>query len=230
MLTDELVLLLQVPFYHELAAIAIKHSGYGVESLVNLFFMFGLASILVGVVFYCLGKFELGRIVYFFPTHVLVGCIGGIGLYIARTGLEVTMDLAFSVDNILEHWNLLRVTFLFEILLRILERITLDENGKPRFSLLSPIYFCSITPIFYLGLLILGVPIESARGDGYFFPAISTATSGNNATNSSGLWESVLQDEGILDMWRILDVRVISWGALFESIPTMVALTLVSNA
>ena len=213
-------------FYHELAAIAIKHSGYGVESLVNLFFMFGLASIMVGAVFYGLGKFELGRIVYFFPTHVLVGCIGGIGLYIARTGLEVTMDVAFSVENMLDHWNLLRVTFLFEILLRILERVTLDENGKPRFTLLSPIYFCSITPIFYLGLLLLRVPIQLARDEGYFFPAISTASA--DATTNSGLWGTILQDEGMFDMWRILDLRVISWGALLESIPTMVALTLAS--
>lgn len=38
-----------VPFYHELAAIAIRNCGYGKEALVTLFFMFGTASILVGI-------------------------------------------------------------------------------------------------------------------------------------------------------------------------------------
>ena len=164
--------------------------------------------------------------------HVLVGCIGGIGLYIARTGLEVTMDLAFNVENVMEHWNLLRVTFLFEILLRILERVTLDANGKPRYSLLSPIYFCMITPVFYLGLFALQVPIQSARDDGYFFPAIETAKTGTDATTATagaGLWASILADEGMFDMWKILDFRVISWNSFVEATPTMVALTLVSG-
>lgn len=139
------------------------------------------------------------------------------------------MDVAFNLQNITENWNLLRVTFLFEILLRILERVTLDANGKPRYALLSPIYFCSITPVFYFGLLILQVPFQSARDEGYFFPAIETANSAANATTSSaGLWETILEDKGMFDMWRILDYRVISWSAFVESIPTMVALTLVS--
>ncbi|CAB9528725.1 solute carrier family 26 [Seminavis robusta] len=219
-----------VPFYHELAATAIKHCGYGMEALVTLFFMFGIASVIVGIVFYGLGKFELGRITYYFPVHVLVGCIGGIGLYIARTGLEVTMDVALTVEHIMEYWQLLRVTIMFEIILRILERVTLDAEGKPRYALLSPIYFCSITPIFYLGLLILQVPVQDARDDGYFFPAIETASSGTATTSNAdgGIWQSIMSDEGIFDMWRHLDIRVVSWKAIFESIPTMIALTLFS--
>ena len=68
-----------VPFCHSLAYIVIKQQGYGIEALSTLFFLFGLASVIVGAVFYVLGKFKLGRVVYFFPSHVLVGCIGGIG-------------------------------------------------------------------------------------------------------------------------------------------------------
>jgi sulfate permease, SulP family len=218
-----------VPFYHELAATAIRHCGYGIEALVTLFFMFGLASVLVGVVFYVLGRLELGGIVYFFPMHVLVGCIGGIGLYIARTGLEVTMDVAFSFTSFFEHWDLLRVTIFFEVILRILERVTLDSDGKPRYALLSPIYFCSITPIFYLGLLVLQVPVQDARDGGFLFPAIETAATGTyTTTNEGGLWENILSDEGIWYIWKFLDIRVVSFGAILESVPTLVALTLFS--
>jgi hypothetical protein len=65
-----------VPFCQSLTAIVVEVQGYGKEALSTLFFLFGLASVIVGLVFYLLGKFSLGRILYFFPTHVLVGCIG----------------------------------------------------------------------------------------------------------------------------------------------------------
>jgi len=136
------------------------------------------------------------------------------------------MDTALSVDHFMEHFNLLRVTFLFEICLRILERVTLDANGKPRYTLLSPIYFCMITPIFYVGLLIFQVSVQQARDDGYFFPSISTTTSGDETSTS--LWKSIIEDGGMFDMWRIIDIRVVSWKAMFQSIPTMVALVLFS--
>ena len=68
-----------VPFFHTLAKIVVARQGYGMESLSTLFFLFGISSVLVGALFYLLGHFDLGRVVYFFPNHVLVGCIGGIG-------------------------------------------------------------------------------------------------------------------------------------------------------
>lgn len=75
-----------VPFCLELARIVIREQGYGMDALGTLFFLFGLSSVIVGMTFYLLGKFSLGRVVYFFPSHVLVGCIGGIGAFIMTTG------------------------------------------------------------------------------------------------------------------------------------------------
>jgi sulfate permease, SulP family len=60
--------------YHELAAIVVARQGYGLDALSTLFFLFGLASVVVGLVFYALGALNLGRNMYFFPSHVLVGC------------------------------------------------------------------------------------------------------------------------------------------------------------
>lgn len=65
-----------VPFCQALTYIVVEVQGYGKEALSTLFFLFGLASVIVGLVFYFLGRLELGRILYFFPAHVLVGCIG----------------------------------------------------------------------------------------------------------------------------------------------------------
>ena len=71
-----------VPFFQALANIVISEQGYGIESLSTLFFLFGFSSVFVGLVFYSLGKYKLGKVVYFFPSHVLLGLIGGIGTYI----------------------------------------------------------------------------------------------------------------------------------------------------
>lgn len=70
-----------VPFCQALTYIVVEQQGYGKEALSTLFFLFGLASVTVGLVFYYLGRMELGKILYFFPAHVLVGCIGKCMLY-----------------------------------------------------------------------------------------------------------------------------------------------------
>lgn len=70
-----------IPFWHALAYIVIEEQGYGVEALSTLFFLFGFSSVAVGILFYALGKLQLGRVVYYFPAHVLIGCIGGIGTF-----------------------------------------------------------------------------------------------------------------------------------------------------
>jgi SulP family sulfate permease len=70
-----------IPFRHALAYIVIAEQGYGGEALSTLFFLFGFSSVVVGILFSALGKLQLGRIVYYFPAHVLIGCIGGIGTF-----------------------------------------------------------------------------------------------------------------------------------------------------
>ena len=220
-----------VPFCHELSAIVIAKQGYGMEALATLMVLFGLASIVVGVVFYLLGKLQLGRIVYFFPAHALVGCIGGIGVFIAKTGLEVTINARFGVESLWQGRILLGPVLAFEVALRVLEQVTKDEQGKPRFSLLSPIYFCMITPIFYLILWVLGVPNSQAEQAGFFFPSLqddSTSSCSSSMDCSTGP-TSMLRDEHLFDIWRLMDFSLVSWRTIFvDCVPTLVALTLFS--
>jgi SulP family sulfate permease len=224
-----------VPFCHALSATVIRHVGYGTEALSTLVVMFGLSSILVGVVFYALGHYKLGRIIYFFPTHVLVGCIGGIGLFIAKTGIEVTLDQSFEPWEV-EFWatplrQLWSVVLIFEVALRALEHWT-----KDRYSLLSPIYFLFMTPIFYAALWIFGVSMASANEAGYFFPSLDDNNSSGTGTydvgdSSASAWStlaSFFSDDSLWEYWNVVDVRLVSWKAIFDSIPTLVALTLFS--
>jgi len=215
-----------VPFCHELARLVIQHQGYGVDALSTLFVLFGIASLLVGAIFYSLGRLQLGRVVYYFPTHVLVGCIGGIGLYIAKTGIEVTMNSVFSTNAIVMNENLLGVVAIFEVVLRLLQRLTQDDNGKPRYSLLSPIYFCLITPIFYAALWMFHINLQDAKDAGYFFPSLDdcNAESQQDCSRST----TAIVDDHTFDMWKVIDFSVVSWTAIVNSIPTLVALILFS--
>lgn len=47
---------------------------------------FALSSIATGSVFLVLGLLRSGRLLEFFPRHVLCGCIGGIGAFLVITG------------------------------------------------------------------------------------------------------------------------------------------------
>lgn len=211
-----------VPFCQSLTYIVIQHQGYGMAALSTLFFLFGLASIIVGAVFYTLGRLELGKVLYFFPAHVLVGCIGGIGVFIAKTGLEVTANASLGVGFV-KKIHLLLVVFGFEVGLRGLNHLTKDSSGTSRYPLLSPIYFCLITPVFYLGIWASGLSVETAFSEGYFFPPLDESGAGGVDSFLSPLWS-----ESTWAIFRVVDFTSISWAAVLESIPTMLALVLFS--
>jgi sulfate permease, SulP family len=206
-----------LPFFHSLAITAISNQGYGIDSLSTLFFLYGLSTAMVGIVFYLLGKFDLGRVVYFFPNHVLVGCIGGIGVFIIIAAIEVTSNVKFNWDyrQIIENVHLLGVVLLFEGVLRVLTWTT-----KGRVPLLAPIYFCAVPFLFYGFLYLLRVDIADAEEAGYFFA--SPTDEGNSSTES--LLDRVFNVH-TFDLVRVVNFKTISWKAVYESIGTMVALS-----
>ena len=211
-----------VPFCLELANIVISEQGYGIDSLSTLFFLFGFSSLLVGLVFYLLGHFKMGRVVYFFPSHVLVGCIGGIGLFIVITAIEVSTntEFEFSLDGLhstfVENFPLIGVVLVFEFILRMLIQLTRDENGRPRYPLLGPIYYICITPVFYIFLAILGVSSDDASDAGFFFPSLESGGDGNSSS---------IIDDSLFDIFTVVNFSTISWTAVAKSIPTIVSLT-----
>lgn len=173
--------------------------------------------------FYTLGRLELGKVLYFFPAHVLVGCIGGIGVFIAKTGLEVTANASFGIV-FLEKMPLLLVVFGFEAGLRLLNHLAKDSTGTSRYPLLSPIYFCLITPVFYLGIWVCGKSVETAFSEGYFFPPLDDSSGDDSvASYLSSLWSA-----STWDIFRVVDFSTISRAAVIESMPTLVALVLFS--
>lgn len=52
---------------------------FGFRGLLNVCFALGLS-------FFLLGALKLGTLIGFFPRHILVGCIGGVGAFLIETG------------------------------------------------------------------------------------------------------------------------------------------------
>lgn len=138
------------------------------------------------------------------------------------TAIEVTNDSTISFDmdgarSFLDNFHLFRIVLGLEVTLRILMWATKDKSGRPKFQMLCPAFYCMITPLFYLGLALLGVSTESAVNAGFFFPPAE------EASGEASKW-SIFTDEHIWDIFRVVDFRTVSWTAVLHSTGTMVAL------
>lgn len=195
-----------IPFMHIIAEISIKSNGPGIDSFSTVFVTFGLSSIVVGVFFYLLGAYEIGNAVYFFPRHVIIGCIGGIGIFIIQTGMEVSADAqwlwdyhtlkSFFETKILYHW-------LASIILVSILRIILAIFKAP---FLPPFYFISIPPVFYILLSLLGIPVSTARNNNWFFPTTEHS------------------DPFLI--WELIQFNKVNWETVGSCIPSIIALTI----
>lgn len=187
-----------IPFLQVICKLAISSQGEGKDTFATVFYTFALASIVVGVFFYLLGKFKLGYAVYFFPKHIIVGCIGGIGIFIFITGLEVSTSVAWrwesgSIVNYFED-SQLRNLWISSLALELFLRLCLHVF-KTSASLLPPFFFIAIPPAFYLSLFILGIPISVAHDYGWFFDQ------GPAAANTLLLWE-------------LMDITRVNWSVV----------------
>ena len=83
--------------------------------------------------------------------------------------MEVSTNMPLSYNNIQRYISSNNILYLwlvpavFEVILRVL------QAHYRTLSLLSPFYFISIPPIFYIVLYITHIPVDTARNNGYFF-------------------------------------------------------------
>ena len=50
--------------------------------LATIMCAYSMSCVMTGLVFLLLGLLKLGNLIQFFPRHILIGCIGGIGLFL----------------------------------------------------------------------------------------------------------------------------------------------------
>lgn len=133
---------------------------------------YSLSSIVTGVIFLALGFFKLGDLVSFFPRHILIGCIGGVGFFLVITGLEVSARLGTNLNYDLPTLKKLfqgdtialwTVPLALAILVLVLRR-----RLKSPFVL--PVFFISVTAIFYIVVAAAKINLDGARNSGWIFP------------------------------------------------------------
>jgi sulfate permease, SulP family len=133
---------------------------------------YAASSVLTGVVFLGLGGFRLGNLVSFFPRSILTGCIGGVGVFLFLTGVEVSARLD---GNLVFTLPVLRklvssdtiVLWLPPLILAIILLIVRYFINHP---VVLPIYFVAITAVFYFIVAVIpALTLEDLRNSGWMF-------------------------------------------------------------
>ncbi|KAF9316809.1 hypothetical protein BG003_001538 [Podila horticola] len=200
-----------VPFLHLMAETVVARVGAENRDqvLATTILAYALSTIMTGAVFLALGYFKLGSLIAFFPRHILVGCIGGVGWFLIITGLEVssrmTTSLTYSLDTLkflfLDHhvFALWSSAFGLALLLRLLQH-------KIRHPFLVPVFFMVVPGLFYLIVFLAGFDYDMLRANGWVFA----------------------MPEGDAPGWQFysyFDLKKTNWTAILETVPAMLALT-----
>ncbi|KAH9989296.1 sulfate transporter family-domain-containing protein [Russula vinacea] len=198
-----------VPFFHIMATRIAQDIGEGKqrEIVATTLVAFAFSSVLTGLTFFLLGFFRLGSLLGFFPRHILVGCIGGVGVFLIITGLNVATriqdDDSLSLDTLqffLRGHSLVLWTpaFALAVLLRVI-------TTRWHHQLILPTYFLIIPVVFYIVILGARFNLDTLRRDGWLF-------------------EVARSEEKWYRFYTYFDFAKISWGPLWATLPTQFAL------
>ncbi|KAF8551076.1 hypothetical protein OG21DRAFT_1418614 [Imleria badia] len=211
-----------VPFVHILASTIAgdilgddwaEMNGVNREVVATTLVAFALSSLLTGFTFFLLGYLRLGVLIGFFPRHILVGCIGGVGIFLILTGLTVSTRLpSDALDP--PTWEILRyfvldphalVMWVLPFALAVLLRLI---TARWKHQLLFPIYFLVIPIIFYIVVAAAQLDLDTLRRDGWLF--------------------ETAREVGGVDSWYAFytyyDWRAVRWTSIWTTLPTQFAL------
>ncbi|KAK4702198.1 sulfate permease, SulP family, partial [Phenoliferia sp. Uapishka_3] len=196
-----------VPFYHVIVGIITATVDDDKSVVATTMVAFALSSILTGLAFYSLGAMKLGRLSEFFPRHILVGCIGGVGAFLFITGLQVSARLeeseGITADALLHFFDSgVLLLWVIPLILAVTLRLITSRWSHP---LIFPGFFLAIPVVFYAIAFALGQSVPDLRGAGWVFEV--------NGVDSK--W---------YEYWTLYDLKHTDFGALVDTIPTQVAL------
>ncbi|KAF8001547.1 hypothetical protein HF325_004048 [Metschnikowia pulcherrima] len=200
------------PFFHSMAlSIAANMAGKPDEAiLATVIVTYAFSSIVTGVIFFLLGKLKLGSLVGFFPRHILVGCIGGVGYFLVVTGIEVSSRLEggllynAATFKYLFGDSLTLMQWIFPLILTV---ILILLHQKIHHSLLVPMFFIGVFIAFHVVVALVGSwNLGLAREYGWVFPAVQNKEP----------WYS---------HYQLFRFNLVDWFAILREFPSMLALT-----
>ncbi|KAF5375834.1 hypothetical protein D9615_008236 [Tricholomella constricta] len=201
-----------VPFFHILASDIAAQIGENnpKEIIATTLAAYALSSILTGLTFFLLGALKLGVLIGFFPRHILVGCIGGVGAFLIETGFTVSMRI--GEGDLGANWETIETMFLsthnlilwvIPLVLAVLLRVI---THKFHHQLIFPVYFLAIPVLFYIVVAAAGFNLWDLRRSGWIFDM------GNGEV------------EPWYKFYSHFDLRAVRFGALWATLPTQFAL------
>ena len=135
---------------------------------------YSASSVLTGAVFYLMGKCRLGSLIGFFPRHILIGCIGGVGWFLFATGVEVSARLDGNLEyNLTTLQKLVRydTVFLWTVPL-VLAIMLVILKYWVKHPLTDAGYFITIIVLFYFFVAALpNLSFDALRAQGWVFDA-----------------------------------------------------------
>jgi SulP family sulfate permease len=199
-----------VPFFHKMAFTILHRVGEDDPTAVHatVILAFAISSIITGAVFFLMGACKLGSLVGFFPRHILIGCIGGVGWFLVATAVEVSARLNGNLE-----YNLTTLRHLFQADTILLWTIPLalavvlifvQKFVKSKFLVGG--YFIAVAAIFYFFKFALNIQFDTLHSNGWIF---DSPPAGNP-------W---------YHFYTLYNFKAVHWGALGETIPAMFALT-----
>lgn len=170
---------------------------------------YAMSSILTGVVFFVLGSARLGTLVNFFPHSILVGCIGGVGIFLFLTGIEVSVrldgNMEFSKEVFFKLVNPYSLAqWLPPLALAIMLIVIKRFYDRP---FLVPAYYIAITAIFYIvTVAVPALTMDKLRQSGWVFEAPQAGVAFYN-------------------FYSYYKFNLVDWRAVAKTIPSQFALT-----
>ncbi|KAI9758153.1 MAG: hypothetical protein M4579_003186 [Chaenotheca gracillima] len=199
-----------VPFFHKMAFTILADIGEDNPKavLATTILAYAISSVLTGLVFFLMGACRLGALIGFFPRHILIGCIGGVGWFLVVTGLEVSGRLGHveydleTLQKLFEPktiplWMIPLALAIFQIISRRWIKHQLFFTG----------YFLAIPAVFYF--FVAAIPdlkLEDLRALGWVFEAPEAGAP-------------------FYHFYTLYDFGAVHWGVLAKTIPAMFALT-----
>lgn len=200
-----------VPFFHKMTYMIMGTMGTeDAEALrATVITSYAMSSVITGLVFFVLGSARLGTLVNFFPHSILTGCIGGVGIFLFITGIEVSArldgNLEFSMATLEKLFSAATVAlWIPPLALAIILLVIKRYYDRPW---LVPTFYIAITAIFYI--------ITSA------VPSISM----NGLRNAGWVFEAPAASAPFYNFYRYYKFALVDWGAIWKTVPSQLALT-----
>lgn len=200
-----------IPFLYAMCGTIIQSVGEDNPDRVIATTMVAYASstLITGLVFFLLGALRIGSLVDFFPRHILVGCIGGVGYFLFQTGMEVTSHLKLSWD-----WSIIKAMFSGNTLglwssslfIALLLRLLATRYTHPLFV---PLFFIAVPVIFYSVAAIWGISLDTLRSTGWIFQQPEAGVP-------------------FYYFYTLFDFSNTDWLAVWKAVPTMLGLAFFS--